>query len=127
VSGPWTPDSGFVTAWMPGERFVVARHSEPGEFALYIDIVRAVDVTPTRFAYVDLYVDVMLERGRASSKDEGRLAELDPDEAKAVIATRDALLRAVRAGAPPFTRDHARWRVPDDVRALPAGALLELS
>jgi len=127
VNGQWTPESGFVTAWRPGERFVVACHSEPRDFALYIDIVRAVNVSPTRFAYVDLYVDVMLERGRASSKDEDRVAALDPDEAKAVIAIRDALLYAVRVGDPPFRRDDARWVVPEDVRALPAGGLLALS
>ena len=126
VNGRWTPEGGFVTAWRPGEPFVVACHNAPGDFALYIDIVRTADVSATRFAYIDLYVDVMLEHGRASSKDEDRLAELELGEASSVIATRDELLRALRAGEAPFVSGHARWSVPEDVRALPAGALLEL-
>lgn len=127
VNGQWTPDGGFVTAWTPGEHFVVACHSARGEFALYIDIVRAVRVSASRFAYTDLYVDVLHDHGRAWSKDEERLAELDPEEARSVITTRDALLRAVRAGDPPFVRGHPRWSIADDVRALPVGTLLELA
>jgi len=126
VNGRWTPEGGFVTAWRPGELFVVAAHGEPGDFALYIDIVRTVDVSPTRVAYVDLYVDVIHEHGRTWSKDEDRLAGLDADEARAVIATRDSLMRAVGVGEPPFASGHARWRIRDEIRALPAGSLLTL-
>jgi len=126
VNGQWTPEGGFVTAWVPGERFVVACHEEPGDFALYIDIVRRVEVTPARFAYVDLYVDVLLEHGIVSSKDEELLDRLDADEARAVVETRDTVAHAIRTERAPFLAGHERWRVSDDMRALPPGALLRL-
>lgn len=126
MNGQWTPDGGFVTAWHPPDPFVVACHSAPRDFALYIDIVRAVDVATSRFAYVDLYVDVLLDHGRVSSKDEDLLSRLDPDEARVVIEVRDALLDAVRAARAPFHAGDPRWRVPDEVRDLRAGELLTL-
>ena len=93
---------------------------------LYIDIVREVIVTPTRFAFVDLYVDVLLKNGEVRSKDEDLVSRLVPEEARSVIATRDALLASVRAGTAPFVMDDPRWRVPDDVRELAPGVELEL-
>jgi predicted RNA-binding protein associated with RNAse of E/G family len=93
---------------------------------LYIDIVREVIVTPTRFAFVDLYVDVLLKNGEVRSKDEELVSRLAPEEARSVIATRDALLASVRAGTAPWFMDHARWRVSEDVRALVPGVELTL-
>jgi hypothetical protein len=127
VNGRWTPDSPFVTAWVPGEPFVVACYEDQDGIALYLDIVREVFITPTRFAYVDLYVDVILKNGTVISKDEELLARLAKDEARSVLATRDRLLRAVAAGAPPFRVSHPRWQVPDEARVLPPGVELELS
>jgi hypothetical protein len=121
VNGRWTPDSPFVTAWVPGDPFVVACFEDTDEIALYIDIVREVIVTPTRIAYVDLYVDVILNNGVTTSKDEELLTRLDGDEAQRVLTTRDRLLRAVRAGDAPFQANHARWHVPEADRALPPG------
>jgi hypothetical protein len=127
VNGRWTPDSPFVTAWVPGEPFVVACFEDADGIALYIDIVREVIITPTRIAYVDLYVDVILKNGVVVSKDEELLTRLDDEEARLVLRTRDLLLGAVRAGDAPFQVDHARWRVPNEDRALPPGVELELS
>jgi predicted RNA-binding protein associated with RNAse of E/G family len=93
---------------------------------LYIDIVREVIVTPTRFAFVDLYVDVLLKNGEVRSKDEELVSGLAPEEARSVIATRDALLASVRTGTAPWLMDHARWRVSEDVRALVPGVELTL-
>ena len=127
VSGRWTPDSPFVTAWVAGEPFVVACYEDADGIALYIDIVRECRVTPARFAYVDLYVDVILKNGRIVSKDEEHLAKLSPDEARMVTATRDRLLQAARAGERPFRINDARWNVSDEARALAPGVELELS
>jgi len=126
VNGHWAPDSPFITAWRPGEPFVTARWEEADGMELYIDIVREVIVTPTRFAFVDLYVDVLLKNGEVRSKDEELVSRLAPEEARSVIATRDALLASVRAGTAPWFMDHARWRVSEDVRALVPGVELTL-
>jgi hypothetical protein len=126
VNGRWQPDSPIITAWKPGEPFVAAMWEEAGGFELYIDIVREVIVTPTRFAFVDLYVDVMLNNGAVTTKDEELLERLTPEEARAVTTTCDRLVRAVAAGEPPFRMDDACWRVSDDIRALPAGVWLTL-
>lgn len=126
VNGRWTPDSPIVTAWVPGERFVTHCYQGPEGLGLYIDIVRDCDVTPSRFAYVDLYVDVSLWKGDVTSKDEEFLAKLAPDEAQAVLVTRDLLLRSVRSAEAPFRLGDPRWRVPDSARALPPGTELEL-
>lgn len=120
------PDSPFVTAWSPGERFVTARYEDADGIAPYIDIVRAVEVTPTRFAYVDLYVDVILKNDRAISKDEDLLGRLHPDEARSVLAIRDELLRALAASAPPFRPSDPRWDVSAAARGLPPGRELDL-
>jgi len=126
VNGRWTPESPFITAWVPGQRFVVARYEDADGLALYIDIVREVAVTHTRFAYVDLYVDVVRWHGGIKSKDEELLHRLSAKEADTVLATRDSLMRAVRAEESPFFFDHPRWDVPDAARALPPGNWLEL-
>ena len=83
INGRWSPDSPVLTAWKPGERFVCAVWEED-TLEMYIDIVREVVVTPTRFAYVDLYVDVMHREGRTWSKDEELATKLDPNEAHEV-------------------------------------------
>jgi hypothetical protein len=69
----------------------------------------------------------MFRGGIALSKDEELLAKIDAAEAKGVLATRDRLLRAMRAGEPPFHIHHTRWHVPDDARVLPPGSELALS
>ena len=125
VNGRWTPDSPILTAWKPGERFVTAAWEED-RLELYIDIVREVILTPTRFAYVDLYVDVMYREGRTWSKDEDLVNRLAPAEATAVLALRDELIRAVRAGEAPFRLGDPRWQVHDAARGLAPGAELTL-
>ena len=126
VNGHWTPDTPILTTWKPGEPYVIASWEEADATELYVDIVREVIVTQERFAYVDLYVDVMYRSGLASSKDEALLSNLDAAEAKVVLATRDRLLAAMRAGDEPFQIHHPRWHVPDDARALPPGLELAL-
>ncbi len=126
VNGRWTPDSPILTVWKPGERFVAAVWEEGDEIELYLDIVREVIVTATRFAYVDLYVDVMHREGRTWSKDDDLVAGLAPAEANDVLALRDQLLRAVRDAEAPFRLDDPRWHVPAAARALPPGAELTL-
>ena len=126
VNGRWTPDSPILTAWKPGERFVGAVWWESDGTELYLDIVREVIVTPTRFAYVDLYVDVMYRDGRTWSKDDELVGRLDPAEAAEVLSLRDELMRAVRAGEAPFRPADPRWHVSDAVRALAPGAELAL-
>jgi len=126
VNGHWAPDSPFITAWRPGEPFVTARWEEADGMELYIDIVREVIVTPARFAFVDLYVDVLFKNGEVRSKDEELVSRLAPQEALSVIATRDALLAAVRTGTAPWLMDDARWHVSEDVRALVPGVELTL-
>ena len=125
VNGRWSPESPILTVWKPGERFVAAVWEEES-LEMYVDIVREVIVTPTRFAYVDLYVDVMHRQGRTWSKDEELAHQLDPAEEREVLAIRDELMRALNAAEPPFHFGSARWRVPNDVRALPPGAELAL-
>jgi len=68
----------------------------------------------------------MYRSGVASSKDEELLAKIDAEEAKGVLATRDRLLAAMRAGDEPFRTRHPRWHVPAAARALPPGAELSL-
>jgi hypothetical protein len=126
VNGRWTPDSPILTAWKPGEPFVAAVWEEDS-LELYIDIVREVTVTDALFAYVDLYVDVMYRDGRTWSKDEELVSALASDEARWVLERRDALIRDVSAGEPPFRFGHPRWSVPAEARALPPGAELSLS
>jgi hypothetical protein len=126
VNGRWTPDSPFVTAWVPGDPYVVACFEDADGIALYIDIVRECHVTPTRFAYLDLYVDVILKSGRLVSKDEELLPKLAKDEARSVLATRDRLLASVRAGEPPFRTRDPRWQVSEAARALVPGVELQL-
>ena len=127
VNGHWVPDSPILTTWKPGEPYVIASWEEADATELYVDIVREVIVSAERFAYVDLYVDVMLHSGKTSSKDEELLANIDAEEAKGVLATRDRLLAAMRAGEAPFRVRDPRWQVPDDARALPPGSELTLS
>jgi hypothetical protein len=127
VNGAWTPDSPFVTAWVPGEPYVVACYEDADGIGLYIDIVRECRVAPTSFAYVDLYVDVILKNGRVVSKDEELLNNLANDEARSVLAIRDRLVRRVRSGEPPFSPGDPRWHVSVAARALVPGAPLTLS
>jgi hypothetical protein len=127
VNGRWTPASPILTAWKPGEPFVAAVWEEADDIELYIDIVREVSVTSARFAYVDLYVDVMYRAGRTWSKDDDLAAKLEPDEARQVLERRDALVRAVSAGDPPFRFDDPRWQVPAAARTLPPGDELTLA
>jgi hypothetical protein len=127
VNGHWVPDSPILTTWKPGDPYVIASWEEVGATELYVDIVREVIVRPERFAFVDLYVDVMYRSGEASSKDEDLLVKIEAEEATRVLATRDRLLAAMRAGEEPFRVRHPRWHVPDDARALPPGAELRLS
>jgi hypothetical protein len=126
VKGHWIPDGAVLTTWRPGEPYVIASLEKTSGTELYVDIVREATVAAGRFAYVDLYVDVMLREGVVSSKDEELLRELDADEAKHVVGIRDALMRAMRSGEGPFSIGHARWQVPAEVRALPPGGELAL-
>ena len=126
VNGRWVPEAPLVTAWRPGDRFVIHRYQDPGSIGLYIDIVRDVRVSPGQFDYVDQYVDVLSYGGRVWSKDEELLDRLDADEGRDVLRVRDELLAAVRTGAGPFDLDHDRWRVPDDALGLAPGVELEL-
>ena len=127
VNGRWVPDAPLVTAWVPGARFVVNRYEEAGVTGLYVDIVRAAGVSDARFFYIDLYVDVVSYAGRVWSKDEELLERLDAIEASEVLAVRDELLAAVRAGTAPFELEHPRWSVPDDARSLAPGRELALT
>jgi predicted RNA-binding protein associated with RNAse of E/G family len=126
VNGHWIPDSPILTTWRPGDPYVIASWEEADATELYVDIIREATVTASRFAYVDLYVDVMLRDGNVSSKDEELLRRLEADEARRVLETRDALMQAMRAGEPPFTLDDARWEVAAEIRALPPGRELAL-
>ncbi len=126
VSGRWTPESPLLSAWVPGDPYVVARYEDAGGLAFYIDIVRECRITPERFAYVDLYVDVIRWPGGITSKDEELLVKLERDEADRVLAIRDQLLAAVRGGEPPFEYGHARWQIPAEIRGLPPGKELAL-
>lgn len=123
VNGLWVREHPSLSAWMPGDRFVAAVWEEDS-LELYIDVVREVEATRTSFTYVDLYVDVMHRDGKTWSKDEELALQLDESERERVLATRDELLRAIRAGEPPFRFRHPRWHVPDDVRGLPPAAEL---
>jgi predicted RNA-binding protein associated with RNAse of E/G family len=127
VNGHWIPDSPILTTWRPGDPYVIASWEESDATELYVDIIREATVTASRFAYVDLYVDVTLRNGNVSSKDEELLRQLDADEARRVLEIRGELMEAMRAGEPPFTLDDARWQVPMDARALPPGAELALA
>jgi hypothetical protein len=125
VNGRWVREAPSLQVWRPGEPFVAAVWEETS-LELYIDIVRDVIVTPTQFAYVDLYVDVMHRNGRTWSKDEELAQQLELSERKRVLATRDGLLNAIRAGEAPFQFGDPRWHVPEAARALPPGAELAL-
>jgi predicted RNA-binding protein associated with RNAse of E/G family len=126
VNGHWVPDSPILTTWRPDDPYVIASWEEADATELYVDIIREATLTATRFAYVDLYVDVTLRDGTLSSKDEELLRQLDDAEAKRVIEIRDTLMGAMRAGDPPFSLKDARWHVPADIRALPPGTELAL-
>jgi uncharacterized protein DUF402 len=127
VNGRWVRPVGSVHAWRPGDPFVASYYEDAQGHGLYIDVVREVIVGAGRFAYTDLYVDVMFYRGLVTTKDEELLARLEPDEAERVLKTRDDLVRRVSAGDAPFSLRDPRWHVPDDVRELPPGAELTLS
>ncbi len=127
VNGRWVSESPRITAWEPNTPFVVSYFADAGGHGLYIDIVREVTVTPDRFAYVDLYVDVLLYGGKVTTKDEELLSRLSRDEAAFVLMTRDVLVRAVRANVPTFDLRSARWTISDEVRALPPGDELALT
>jgi hypothetical protein len=126
VNGRWVREYPSLGTWRPGDRFVASVWEEE-QLEMYIDIVREVIVTPTSFTYVDLYVDVIHRAGRTWSKDEDLALQLDERERQGVLATRDALIRAVSEGDAPFRFRDPRWHVPDDVRALPPGTELVLS
>jgi hypothetical protein len=126
VNGHWVPDGPILTTWKPGESFVVSAWEESDATELYADIVREVMVTPTSFAYVDLYVDTMLRGGRVWSKDEELLSSLTATEASRVLAIRDDLLKAMSSASPPFRISDPRWRVSAAVRALAPGVELAL-
>lgn len=126
VNGRWVPDGPILTTWRPGESFVTAWWQEADATELYVDIVREAVVTPTSFAYVDLYVDVMLRDGITRSKDEALLAQLDEDEAERVLAIRDDVIAVMGSGRSPFHLGDPRWRVRDDVLVLAPGDWLSL-
>ncbi len=125
VNGRWVRKHASLSVWKPGEGFVAAVWEEDA-LEMYIDVVREVVVNPARFAYVDLYVDVMHREGRTWSKDEDLAQKLQPAELQRVLRTRDELLRAIRASEPPFRFGDPRWHVPADARALQPGAELTL-
>ena len=127
VNGRWTPEAPLLTAWSSGERFVAHRYEDPEGLTVYVDVVRAVEVTPPLFAYTDLYVDVILKYDRVWSKDEELLARLAANEAQSAAEVLDALMGMGRARVWPFDLASARYAVPDDVRTLPPGAEAELA
>lgn len=127
VNGRWTPDAPLLTAWSPGERFVAHRYEDPDGPTVYVDIVRAVEVTPERFVYVDLYADVIFKFDRAWAKDEDLLVRLAEDEALGVTVVLDGLLAAAGRRAWPFDLRSPRYDVPELARALAAGPEAPLS
>jgi predicted RNA-binding protein associated with RNAse of E/G family len=126
VNGHWIPESPILTTWRPADRYVIASWEEADATELYVDIIREATVTASRFAFVDLYVDVMLRSGTVSTKDEDLLDRLEAREAARVLEIRDELVRAMRAGDAPFRPDDPRWSVSAEMRALPPGGPLVL-
>ncbi len=124
VNGGWTPAEPLLTALSPGEPFVPTLYWAPEGLTFYLDIVREVRVTDRGFAFVDLYVDVILHNGGVKTKDEDLLDQLDADEAETVRGVARRLAGRARAGDLFFDPRSPLWSVPADARILPPGPAL---
>ena len=120
VLGIWTPSEPGVSAFHPEWGFAPHRRTREGIPYLYVDVIRSVDIRSDRIAYVDLYLDVLLQPGGIREKDEGLLVRLDDEEAARVRARRDEIRGLIESGFPALQLEGAFWDVPDDVRSLPA-------
>ena len=119
VLGIWTPPEPGISAFHPDWGFAPHRHTRGGASHLYIDVIRSVDVRRDAIAYVDLYLDVMVEPGGVREKDEGLLERLDEEEAAGVRRTRDEIRRLIASGFAALQADGPFWEAPDDAKALP--------
>lgn len=119
VLGIWTPSEPGVSAFHPGWGFAPHRYTRDGVPYLYVDVIRSVEVRPGRIAYIDLYLDVLVDPGGIREKDEELLVRLADEEAARVRATRDEIRRRITSGAPALQLDGPFWEVPDEVKLLP--------
>lgn len=119
--GGWTPAEPLLTALSAAERFVPTLYWDADGLTFYLDIVREVRPTDHGFAFVDLYLDVILHDGRVKTKDEELLERLDPEEAELVRGVAHGLDARARAEDALFDPAAPLWSVPADVRALPPG------
>lgn len=121
----WNPRGGWVTQWpnvalFPrGRPFVISCSGPPDDKRFYIDIVRASTVSETGIEYLDLYLDVMLDRARSvTEKDEEQLRWLDPDERATVRRARDDVRARIAADDPLFDPGSEYFALPPNVAAL---------
>ena len=119
VLGLWTPEQPGVSAFHPEWGFAPHRHTRDGVPYLYVDVVRSVDIRRDRIAYIDLYLDVLVDPSGIREKDEELLVRLDEEEAAHVRARRDEIRRLIETGFPALQLEGAFWDVPDDVKLLP--------
>lgn len=107
--GDITVSSGGAILWylFPGRPFEVAAvHDATGRrLGYYTNFIRTPSIEPGRWDLTDLYLDVWQESGeQARLLDTDELAEavasgaIEPDEARAVEAEAEAVLRAARSG-----------------------------
>jgi Protein of unknown function (DUF402) len=124
--GGWTPAEPLLTALSTAERFVPTLFWDPDGLTFYNDIVREVRVTEHGFAFIDLYVDVVLHNGVVKIKDEELLERLGGSEATSARERAHLLAARAEQHDPFFDPTIPLWTVPSDAQGLRPGPTITL-
>lgn len=118
--GGWTTQHEGISLFHPDRAFTISCHGPDGAKRFYVDIADRVRVERELIAFVDLFLDVMIDpAGQVSEKDEHQLAVLPRELQEFARASRDAVRRLIADRDPLFDRDSPHYVVPEDARALP--------
>jgi protein associated with RNAse G/E len=108
-----------MSLFHPKRPFTISCHGPDDGKRFYIDVAHRVRIEPDLVEFVDLFLDVMIDRHRAvSEKDEHQLVALPRDLQAFARRARDGVRALIDAGDPLFDASSAYWTVPEDARAL---------
>ena len=126
--GGWTTEHEGVSLFHPHRPFTISCHGPDAAKRFYIDIAHRVHIEPERIAFVDLFLDVMIDaEGNVTEKDEHQLAVLPRDLQTFARTSRDTVRGLIADHDPLFDARSPYYVVPEDARVLaPAEEPLDL-